>query len=308
MSLAFLGKRVSRAAIFLLRRHASVWFSGFKLLLIIWIIINAKIIYEVYLRQSLYVERAADSEMLSFLLSQSFELLLASVIFAVLFPLGLFITFSDRKRILMDFYFSAYLFNVARAIRGGSPLNKAFIVASEGEYGPLKPVLRAFVSKLTLGVPLQNALSTLSKSLKSRISTYSIASIKDLLNLTPEMHVFLDELGTFQSQYVELQKRRESSTRIHVIIIYVAYFTFLLAVGATIKITPFTTGSIPLFSAKSSLSPALFRSISYYVALSESVFLGLLAGEINKGKASSGLLHVAIMTLVLIIFSYLFLF
>lgn len=258
--------------------------------------------------QALYGCESKFNEMLAAVLSENFELLLGAVIFAVSFPLGVLFTLMDRKRMLMDFYFSTYLFNVARAIRGGSPLVKAFVVASEGEYGPLKPVLKAFVSRLTLGVPLQHALSSLSSALKSRISNYSIASIKDLLNLTPEMHTFLDELGTFQAQYVELQRRRESETRIHVIITYVAFFTFLLAIGATIKITPYTTSTIPLFSEKSSLSPSLFRSVSYYVALSESVFLGLLAGEINKGKATSGLLHIAVMTLVLIVFSYMFLF
>jgi len=241
-------------------------------------------------------------------LSPSFEMILALIVFAVTFPVGILEMLSSRKKALIDYYFSTYLFNVARAIRGGSPVVKAFVIASDGEYGPLKPILRSFVSRLTLGIPIETALQTFSASMKSRISSYAISSIKDLMNLTPRMDSFLEELGTFQSQYVELQRKRVSETRIHVIIIYVAFFTFLLAVGATIKITPITSTGIPLFSTTSSLSPSLFRSMSFYVAFSEAVFLGLLAGEINKGSVAAGIIHVAVMALALLVFSYIMLF
>jgi len=245
---------------------------------------------------------------LNLLLTPPYEMAIALGVLLVTLPAGIYEMISYRRSSLMDYYFSTYLFSVARAIRGGSPVVKAFVVASEGEYGPLKPVLRAFVSRLTLGVPLQSALLALSNSLKSKISNYAVSSIRDLLNLTPRMDVFLDELGTFQSQYVELQRKRESETKIHVIIIYVSFLTFLLAVGATVKITPYSTGTIPLFSTTGSISPSLFKSMSFYVAFSESVFLGLLAGEINKGKVSAGLIHVAAMAAILLVFSYLMLF
>ena len=241
--------------------------------------------------------------MLGLLTSQSFQLDLVGLMLAVTFPLGTYLLRSYRTKSEMESQFANYILSTARAVRGGATLPKAFMIASDGSYGKLKPTIARFVSRVRLGIPLKQALDTF-KEIKSSSVLYMTSSISSLMDLTTNMDAFLEELAQFQMTYLNMRRKRENETRIHVIIMYTAFLTFLLAMGATIEIVPATSGSIPLFSARSALNPSLFKGMIFYVALTETIFLGLLAGVVNKGNVASGVIHVAVMLALLMMFSF----
>ncbi|UCC93153.1 MAG: type II secretion system F family protein [Thermoplasmata archaeon] len=237
------------------------------------------------------------------------------VVFAVLIavgPVGMMITMEQSRIADIEKRLPDFLRDVAEAGRFGMTLSGAIVASSKGEYGRLTPEIRRMASQISWGVSATEALVLFAKRVDTplvhRVTGLVIkasaagGNIADVLTMS--------SVDTKESQTLFEERRTTMST--YVMVIYIAFFVFLVTV--LILNTTFlprmeeVTAESGLSDVDISDSPAATVSISaesipkirelyFYAALVHAVGDGILAGVITNGKIANGLKHSFVMVL-----------
>ena len=226
-------------------------------------------------------------------------------------PLGIILGMETKRIANIEARLPDFLRDVAEAGRFGMTLSNAIVAASVGEYGRLTPEIRRMASQISWGVSATEALVLFAKrvdtALIHRVTGLVIkaaaagGNIADVLTMssvdTKESQTLMDERSTTMSTYV--------------MVIYIAFFVFLVTVLILNKtflprmeeVTKETgLSDVDLSDAPTTvtLSAELIpqiKSLYFYAALVHAVGDGLLAGVIMTGKVTNGMRHSFIMVL-----------
>ena len=239
------------------------------------------------------------------------------IVFAILIavgPLGLVISMEQRRIAEIENRLPDFLRDVAEAGRFGMTLSNAIVAASKGEYGRLTPEIRRMASQISWGVSATEALVLFAKRVDTplvhRVTGLVIkasaagGNIADVLTMS--------SVDTKESQTLFQERRTTMST--YVMVIYIAFFVFLVTVlilNSTFlprmeevtaqsglqdeSLAEAPTGGTVSISAD--MIPKI-RNVYFYAALVHAVGDGVLAGVILNGKIANGLRHSFIMVIV----------
>ncbi len=226
-------------------------------------------------------------------------------------PLGIILGMETKRIANIEARLPDFLRDVAEAGRFGMTLSKAIVAASKGEYGRLTPEIRRMASQISWGISATEALVLFAKRVDTplvhRVSGLVIkaaaagGNIADVLTMS--------SVDTKESQ--TLMEERSTTMSTYVMVIYIAFFVFLVTVLILNKtflprmeeVTAETgLSDVDLSDAPTTvtLSAELIpqiKSLYFYAALVHAVGDGLLAGVIMTGKVSNGMRHSFIMVL-----------
>lgn len=226
-------------------------------------------------------------------------------------PLGMIMGMETSRIANIEKRLPDFLRDVAEAGRFGMTLSNAIVAASEGEYGRLTPEIRRMASQISWGVSATEALVLFAK----RVDTALIHRVTGLVikaaaaggNIADVLT--MSSVDTKESQ--TLMEERSTTMSTYVMVIYIAFFVFLVTVLILNKtflpaMEEATAGSgmddVDLSDAPTTvvisgdMIPQI-KSLYFYAALVHAVGDGLLAGVIMTGKVSNGMRHSFIMVL-----------
>jgi archaeal flagellar protein FlaJ len=203
-----------------------------------------------------------------------------------------------------------FLRDLATASRTGIPLQIALEHASNRAYGPLTNELKILVSHMSWGMNFDSALNEFGK----RIDLPLIKKATVLINEAGRHGGDLSEIFDSTAKYLEnvngwASKRRQQTTP-YVLIFYFSVFMFLfiIIIISNMMFTPLSQSVAGAASfIKPIISQASAKRLFLHAALFESLFGGLIAGKINEDSFSSGLKHVAVLSIASGIAFYMFL-
>ena len=236
------------------------------------------------------------------------------VVFAILIavgPVGVMITMEQSRIADIEKRLPDFLRDVSEAGRFGMTLSGAIVASSKGEYGRLTPEIRRMASQISWGVSATEALVLFAKRVDTplvhRVTGLVIkasaagGNIADVLTMS--------SVDTKESQTLFEERRTTMST--YVMVIYIAFFVFLVTVlilnttflprmeevTASSGLSEVDVSDAPTTVSISAESIPKIRELYFYAALVHAVGDGVLAGVITNGKIANGLKHSFVMVL-----------
>ncbi len=226
----------------------------------------------------------------------------------------------------MELMFPEFLRNLYDSLSSGMSLQNSIRVASRAKYGKLTQYVKKLSHQVSWGVPIEKALRYFQESVNSNRIRLSVEIIIETYKSGGDVASALNSIADSLSMIEESEKERKSILNQYVIILYAISLIFVgisIAIGKflfPVVQTSLGTGtegltdpcgtcvgiSCDICSFYRTISSAIFfideySPKAYYVALFffmvilQSIFAGLVAGQISEGSVSAGIKHSIIM-------------
>ncbi len=230
----------------------------------------------------------------------------------------------------MEKKFPVFLRDIIESLNSGMPLHKSIISVSNYDYGKLSPEIRKISNQLTWGVPLEKVLNQFAKRMKKskRLFT-SIKIIRESHLSGGNVISTIDTVADNSKTLEDAEKERRSTLNQYVILMYVITLVFIGIIVAInnlmipiFEVTASGAGDIIgvvnpcqsssfgitnyvcslykgtaffLFSIDPTTISAYYISLFFYMSLVQSIFSGLVAGQIGENSVRAGIKHSLIM-------------
>jgi archaeal flagellar protein FlaJ len=232
-------------------------------------------------------------------------------------PVGIIRGREDRRIREIEERLPDFLRDVAEGGRFGMTLAKSIVSASKGKYGKLTPEIRRMASQIQWGVSATEALALFSERVQTPLVNRTAALIIKASTAGGNVADVLELVATDTKDMHLIQKERRASMAAYTSVIYIAFGVFLVtvlilqstflaqmqAVGEQTSALQATQGGQGLpgggvqgATISAALIPAI-KDVYFYAAIVHAIGDGVLAGVIQAGKFSAGLLHAFVMTL-----------
>ncbi|MEM5794507.1 MAG: type II secretion system F family protein [Candidatus Aenigmatarchaeota archaeon] len=255
--------------------------------------------------------------------------------FAIAGPLFFFRYMKTREIKEMEEKFPFFLRDVIEALRSGSPLHTSVILASKYEYGKLTPEIKKMASQISWGMSFDKVLDQFAERVRaSKRLTVVSKIIKEAYLSGGDIISTLETVAENMTILDDYEKERKSLLSQYVVLMYIINFLFIgIVVGINRLMVPIfkveTVGQLEMIGLQnpcafcSQLScvfcdilgsiasvfnlgniralenmGSYYTSLFFLMAIVESIFCGLVAGEISEGSAIAGLKHSIIMAII----------
>jgi flagellar protein FlaJ len=211
--------------------------------------------------------------------------------------------YTTRKHI--EEYFPVFLRDFVEAVRGGLTIPMAFKSVSKNDYKELTPYIKKIAARLEWGVPIDDALLSFGKEVKSKMISRIVASVVEAHKFGGNIADTFQSLSNVAIEIDRLRKERISYLQSQVITGYIIFFVFL---GVIIGIERFLlpglsqASNVALTSTGSQQTPLdlgpFFKNIFRDLIIIQGIFSGLTVGKLGEGSLMAGLKHSFFMSFI----------
>jgi flagellar protein FlaJ len=224
-------------------------------------------------------------------------------------PPSLAFYIDSRWRSGIDENLPNLLRDIADAQRTGLPLPRAIAESSKRNYGPLTDELQKMAAKISWGIPFEQAMRSFTDTADTELNNRASILILEAQRSGGVIEDIFESAQKHVEDILALKKERLGQMKPYILIIYAAFFIFLLVIVVlfqtffypmTEMYTQFQTDIGPI-AQRMGLPPATldtYRILFLHMTLVEGLFSGIVAGKMGEGKAKSGLKHSSVMVLV----------
>lgn len=215
------------------------------------------------------------------------------------------------KRIrAMDDKFPDFLRDLAESERAGMTLPRALQSASKGVYGALTPEIRHMNAQVEWGVSFTDALQRFAKRVKTPLIERTVALIVEASRAGGNVIDILTAASDDAREIKQILTERGRQMGIYGIIIYIAYFVFLVVVfvlsaqflPAFHEAASASTGTQVAGASIQQFNPDDFITVFFHAAIVQAIGGGLISGIMVQGHPLSGLKHAVTMTVIAWVF------
>jgi len=255
--------------------------------------------------------------------------------FAIAGPIFFFKYMKTKEIKEMEEKFPFFLRDVIEALRSGSPLHTAVTMVSKYEYGKLSPEIKKMASQISWGMSFDRVIDQFAERVKvSKRLTVVSKIIKEAYLSGGDIISTFETVADNMTVLDDYEKERRSLLSQYIILMYIINFLFIgIVVGINRLMVPifkveavgqlemiglqnpctfcsqfscvfcdilqgistiFNLGDIRVLENMGSYYTSLF----FLMAIIESIFCGLVAGEISEGSAIAGIKHSIIMVII----------
>ncbi len=232
----------------------------------------------------------------------------------------------------MEEQFPHFLRDLTENIASGMPLSKAITVASKIRYGALSKEIKKMANQISWGMSTEKVLDQFAERVKKSNRLFTATRIiRECYTSGGDIVSILDSVADSCVLLQESQKERKMILNQYTVIIYAVSIIFLIIIAALNRFLipifrmPIGEASMGLTNPCAScfgiacsfcglneavahnifgVDPhsigAYYLSLFFFIALVQSFFGGLIAGQIAEGSLTAGLKHS--MILVVIVF------
>ena len=239
-----------------------------------------------------------------------------------------FLMYESYKNVKeMEQKFPVFLRDVIESLSAGLPLHKAIIDASKFDYGKLTPEVKKIANQISWGLPLQKVLDQFAERVKRspRLFT-SVKIINESYSSGGDLVSIFNTVTDHSLLLDEAERERRSLLNQYVVLMYAISIIFMVIVVAINKlmmpIFQATSGSVDVGEALGMTNPcdkclgfdctvcklyettseyvfsieptsisAYYISLFFFMSLVQSIFSGLVAGQIGEGSIAAGMKH-----------------
>ncbi len=240
----------------------------------------------------------------------------------------LFFTYEKYRDIKnMEARFPTFLRDMIEQLRSGVPLHKAIISTSNLDYGPLSKEIKKISHQLSWGMPLDKAMTKFADRMKPSKRLYSsVRIINESYKSGGDVVSMLESVADNATLLGDAENERKSMLNEYVLLMYAVSLIFIVIVVAINKLlipifsTPVSGGSVGsalgisnpcansvgftslicgsfgfvaqyVFSLSPTSIAAYYVSLFFLMAMIQSGFSGLVAGQISENSIKAGIRH-----------------
>lgn len=245
------------------------------------------------------------------ILAQIPELRLISTIitflsaFILVFPLVLYYYREYTRLRHIEEYFPIFLRDFVEAVRGGLTVPLAFKAVSKNDYKELTPYIKKIAARLEWGVPIDDALLSFGKEVRSKMISRIVASVVEAHKFGGNIADTFQSLSNVAIEIDRLRKERIGYLQAQIITGYIIFFVFLgVIVGIERFLLPSLSqaGSVTLSTVGSQTQPtdlaSFFKNLFRDLIIIQGVLSGLAVGKLGEGSLFAGLKHSFFMSFI----------
>ncbi len=228
----------------------------------------------------------------------------------------------------MEEKFPAFLRDLIESMKAGLPLHKAIVSASNINYGSLSREITQMTNQISWGVPIEKVLRQFGHRVKSSKRLDAATQIiLESYRAGGDVIFTLDNVADSQLKLIDAEKEKATTLNQYVVIMYAVSLIFIIIVVALNRLmvpifqlsaqtsefgitnpcdtcgglqcgicTFFIGTSSILFKAVPSSIAAYYIALFFYMSLIQSIFSGLIAGQISEGSLVAGYRHSLILS------------
>lgn len=224
----------------------------------------------------------------------------------------------------MEEKFPIFLRDLIESIRAGMPFHRAILNTNKARYGALSKEVKKISDQISWGITVDKALDQFADRIKTSRRLYlAIRIIRESYLSGGNVVSTLDSVGEGQLTLVEAEKEKSSMLSQYVVLMYAISIIFVIIVmGINKLMVPifkvsqqvggefgiknpcetcagfgcqlcgmYTGTASTVFSLDPSGIAAYYTSVFFFMSMVQSIFSGLVAGQISEGSAIAGFKH-----------------
>lgn len=232
------------------------------------------------------------------------DFIILAIIVAIGIPTFLIIYREERRQARIDENLPYLLREISNAQRTGMSLPRAIQESAKRHYGPLTPELRKMSSKISWGIPFNQAMEDFQKAIDTPLAQRATVLILEAERSGGNLEEIFEATEKHVQTLLNLKKEREGSMKPYVWIVYASYIIFILVI-----VILFQTFFIPFGNANISseqtagmfllnINLDILEILFLHMLAIQAFFSGLVAGKMSKMTVKAGLMHSVIMMFI----------
>jgi len=239
------------------------------------------------------------------------------------FPFFISLIFEGNLKKEKDEMFLEFARNLVESVKAGTPISKSILNIRTKDYGALNPHINKLANQISIGIPLQTALSTFARDVNSPTINQAITIISESEKAGGEIEEILEAVATSVSQIEKLRKERRAAMYTLVVQGYIIFMIFIVimivmqfqvlpiasGLGSSTGIGSGDSGSLGgagLGTMASGGKAATADELSkpfFWLLITQGFFVGLVIGKLSEGEAKYGLKHSFILVVLAVLIS-----
>ena len=185
--------------------------------------------------------------------------------------------------------------NLVESAKTGTPISKGILNTRQKQYGVLSEHINKLANQIQLGIPLNTALSTLSKDVNNKNISRAITLIGHAEKAGGDIGEILESVAEAVSMSEKLKKERKAAISTLVVQGYIIFMIFIVIILVMqFKILPMISGITDtgfMGGSGGTISAQELSGAFLYLLLIQGLFSGLAIGKLAEGSAKSGIKH-----------------
>jgi flagellar protein FlaJ len=232
------------------------------------------------------------------------DFFILAIIIVIGIPTFLIVYREERRQARIDENLPYLLREISNAQRTGMSLPRAIQEAAKRHYGPLTPELRKMSSKISWGIPFNQAMEDFQKSINTALAQRASVLILEAERSGGNLEEIFEATEKHVQTLLNLKKEREGSMRPYVWIVYASYLIFILVIVILFQtfFIPFGTANITTEQTAGmfllNINIGVLQILFLHMLAVQGFFSGLVAGKMSKMTVKAGLMHSVILMFI----------
>ncbi len=186
--------------------------------------------------------------------------------------------------------------NLVESVKTGTPISKSILNVRKRPYGALSENVEKLANQISLGIPLNKALDTFSKDVKSSTISRALTLIGQAERAGGDIGVILESVANAVNTSEKLRKERKAAISTLVVqgyIIFVVFIVIIIIMQFQIipMISGISFGGVLGGSGGEEISQAEISNAFMYLLLIQGLFSGLTIGKLSQNSIKAGIKH-----------------
>ncbi len=189
--------------------------------------------------------------------------------------------------------------NLVESVKTGTPISKSIINMRGKSYGVLSQHVDKLANQISLGIPLNIALSVFSNDINNRNISRALTLIGQAERAGGDIGKILEAVARAVNLSDKLKKERKAAISTLIAQGYIIFFVFMIIVLIMqFYIVPMISGisgtsslGISGVSAGTDVSTEEVSDAFFYLLLFQGFFSGLTIGKLSEGNLKAGVKH-----------------
>ena len=194
--------------------------------------------------------------------------------------------------------------NLVESVKTGTPISKSIVNMKMKNYGALTIHIKKLANQISLGIPLNDALTIFAKDVKNKSISRALTLIGQAERAGGEIGEILEAVAEAVSMVDKLKKERKASISTLVVQGYMIFIVFIVIILVMqFQIIPMVSGISGVediaslagakftAGASSSVNQSQISNAFLYLILTQGFFTGLVIGKLSEGSIKAGVKH-----------------
>jgi flagellar protein FlaJ len=187
--------------------------------------------------------------------------------------------------------------NLVESVKTGTPVSKSILNVRNRPYGALSENVQKLANQISLGIPLNKALDTFSKDVKSPTISRALTLIGQAERAGGDIGVILESVANAVNMAEKLKKERKAKISTLVVQGYIIFIVFIIIILVMqFQIIPMIAGISGIGGflggeGGQAISQAEISNAFLYLLLIQGLFSGLTIGKLSQNSIKAGIKH-----------------